>query len=92
MCGGRIFKSSSQGHVLLLQQQFAHPVYVVNGAIDSKIPDNRTWGRALEEDPVTKLLLSRDCSQSSSGLHNLKNTSNLWTTHIASRLGKAVYL
>ena len=43
--------------MLLLQQQFAHPVYVVNGAIDSKIPDNRTWGRALEEDTVTKLLL-----------------------------------
>ena len=29
----------------------------VNGAVGSKIPDNRTWEQALQEDPVTKLLL-----------------------------------
>ena len=29
----------------------------VNGAVGSRIPDNRTWEQALQDDPMTKLLL-----------------------------------
>ena len=48
---------------ILQPRQFAAPAATacipafVNGAIGSRIPDNRVWKQALEQDPVTKLLL-----------------------------------